>query len=80
MAYVFSNNTIGISKSIEMDLARIKVRDAINRNFKKKEKIMIISMQGNWTVRVKSKSAAYSQRFIISGATSGNGVHSGTPG
>ena len=41
---------------------------------------MIISMQGNWTVRVKSKSAAYSQRFIISGATSGNGVHSGTVG
>lgn len=41
---------------------------------------MIISMQGNWTVRVKSKSAAYSQQFIISGATSGNGVHAGTVG
>ncbi len=41
---------------------------------------MIISMQGNWTVRVKAKNAAYSQRFIISGATSGNGTHSGTTG
>lgn len=41
---------------------------------------MIIAMQGNWTVRVKSKSAAYSQRYIVSGATSGNGVHSGTVG
>lgn len=41
---------------------------------------MIISMQGNWTVRVKSKSAAYSQQFIISGAISGNGVHAGTVG
>ena len=41
---------------------------------------MIISMQGNWLVRVKSKSAAYSQRFIVNGATSGNGVHSGTVG
>ncbi len=41
---------------------------------------MIISMQGNWTVRVKSKSASYSQRFIINGATSGNGVQGGTVG
>lgn len=37
-------------------------------------------MQGNWNVRVKSKSAAYSQRFIVSGATSGNGEHAGTVG
>jgi len=36
---------------------------------------MIISMQGNWNVTVKSKSASYDQRFIIDGATSGNGVH-----
>lgn len=41
---------------------------------------MIISMQGNWTVRVKSKNAAFNQRFIISGATSGNGQHAGTVG
>ncbi|MEN8201989.1 MAG: hypothetical protein ABFS28_05285 [Bacteroidota bacterium] len=38
---------------------------------------MPISMQGAWFVRVKSKSASYDQRFIISGATSGNGVYSG---
>jgi hypothetical protein len=41
---------------------------------------MIISMQGNWTIRVKSKDAAFDQRFIISGATTGNGVHAGIPG
>jgi len=41
---------------------------------------MIISMQGDWTVRVKAKNAAYSQRFVINGATSGNGTHSGTVG
>ncbi len=41
---------------------------------------MIITMQGNWNVRVKSKSAAYSQRFVITGAVSGNGTHSGTVG
>jgi len=37
-------------------------------------------MQGNWTVGVKAKNAAYSQRFIISGALSGNGTHTGTVG
>lgn len=41
---------------------------------------MVISMQGSWTVSVKSKSAAFSQRFVISGANSGNGVHPGAPG
>ena len=41
---------------------------------------MIISMQGNWTVKVKSKNASYKQRFLVSGATSGNGVHAGTVG
>jgi len=46
----------------------------------KKEKIMIISMQGNWTVTVKSKSAAYNQRFVVSGAATGNGAHAGTTG
>ncbi|WP_140157783.1 hypothetical protein [Arenibacter amylolyticus] len=39
---------------------------------------MTISMQGNWTVAVKSKSASYPQRFVIQGANSGNGSHSGT--
>jgi hypothetical protein len=37
-------------------------------------------MQGNWNVTVKSKNAAWQQRFIIQGASSGNGVHQGTPG
>jgi len=41
---------------------------------------MLISMQGNWTVTVKSKSAAYAQRFIVSGATTGNGIQPGAPG
>lgn len=41
---------------------------------------MIISMQGNWTVAVKSKNAAFPQRFVVQGATSGNGAHSGTSG
>jgi hypothetical protein len=34
-------------------------------------------MQGSWTVSVKSKSASYAQRFIISGADSGNGTYEG---
>lgn len=38
---------------------------------------MPISMQGAWYVKVKSKSASYAQRFIISGATSGNGTYNG---
>ena len=41
---------------------------------------MIIAMQGNWTVTVKSKSAAFPQRFIVQGATTGNGIKAGTPG
>ncbi len=41
---------------------------------------MIITMQGNWTVSVKAKNATFSQRFIISGAITGNGTHSGTAG
>jgi len=41
---------------------------------------MIISMQGNWKVTVKSKSAAFQQRFVVQGAIIGNGVHAGTPG
>jgi hypothetical protein len=38
---------------------------------------MIISMQGNWTVKVKSKSASFPQRFIVNGATTGNGIYAG---
>lgn len=34
-------------------------------------------MQGSWIVRVKSKSAAFPQRFVISGATTGNGTYTG---
>ncbi len=36
---------------------------------------MIISMHGNWTISVKSKEAAFPQRFVVSGAFSGNGSH-----
>ena len=38
---------------------------------------MAIPMQGSWTVSVKSKNAAFPQRFIIAGATSGNGTYVG---
>ena len=38
---------------------------------------MSINMQGSWTVAVKSKEAAFNQRFIISGASSGNGTYAG---
>lgn len=41
---------------------------------------MAIPMQGAWTVTVKSKSAALSQRFIIAGADSGNGTYAGEVG
>ena len=41
---------------------------------------MAINMQGSWTVRVKSKSAAFAQRFVISGASSGNGTYAGNTG
>src|SRR4051794_10441894 len=41
---------------------------------------MAITMQGSWTVAVKAKNASFNQRFVISGATSGNGVHAGTVG
>jgi hypothetical protein len=41
---------------------------------------MAITMQGSWTLRVKSRNAAYAQRFIVSGAATGNGVHEGTVG
>lgn len=39
---------------------------------------MSVSMQGSWTVQVKSKSAAFAQRFIIEGSTNGaDGVYDG---
>src|SRR5262245_3692462 len=34
-------------------------------------------MQGAWTVAVQSKNAAFSQRFVIEGAASGNGTYAG---
>lgn len=36
---------------------------------------MLVTMQGTWTLTVKAKYAAFPQRFIISGATSGNGTY-----
>ena len=39
---------------------------------------MAITMQGNWTVQVKSKAAAFQQRFIIQGSSNGkDGVYNG---
>lgn len=38
---------------------------------------MLISMQGNWTVSVKSKSAAFPQQFKVIGASTGNGTYTG---
>jgi hypothetical protein len=36
---------------------------------------MPLIMHGNWTVAVKEKNAAFAQRFIVSGAASGNGAY-----
>lgn len=41
---------------------------------------MSISIQGTWNVQVIRKDAALDQRFIISGATAGNGVYPGQVG
>jgi hypothetical protein len=41
---------------------------------------MFISMQGNWTIHVKAKQADFPQRFIVSGAATGNGIHNATVG
>lgn len=41
---------------------------------------MPITMQGNWTLRVTARNAAYAQRFIVSGADTGDGVYDGTVG
>jgi hypothetical protein len=41
---------------------------------------MAINMQGPWTVSVTTKNAAWPQRFIVSGAASGNGTYNGVVG
>lgn len=41
---------------------------------------MAITMQGSWTVRVRARHAAYAQRFVVTGAEQGNGVHDGIVG
>lgn len=38
---------------------------------------MSVTMQGAWTISVKSKNAALPQRFVISGASTGNGTYAG---
>ncbi len=38
---------------------------------------MPITMQGNWTVSVKSKSASYKQRFVIQGSDGADGTYTG---
>jgi hypothetical protein len=42
--------------------------------------IMAILMRGNWDISVAQKEAGRDQRFIVSGAFSGNGVHPGVVG
>lgn len=42
--------------------------------------IMFISMQGNWSISVKSKNAAFPQCFKVIGASSGNGTYNGVVG
>jgi len=39
-----------------------------------------ITMQGSWTLRVKTRNAAYAPRFIVSGAATGNGTYDGIVG
>jgi hypothetical protein len=41
---------------------------------------MAINMQGNWTLRVKGRNAAFAQRFVVSGAITGNGTYDGVVG
>lgn len=41
---------------------------------------MIITMQGNWNVRVESKSASFDQQIVITGAASGDGTYVGVVG
>jgi len=41
---------------------------------------MAITMQGSWTLRVKSRNAALTQRFVVTGADSGNGSYDAAAG
>jgi len=41
---------------------------------------MSITLQGSWTVSVKSKDATYPQRFVISGSDSADGTYDGIVG
>lgn len=41
---------------------------------------MAITMQGSWTVRVRSRNAACAQRLVVEGAELGNGPHDGIVG
>ena len=41
---------------------------------------MYVTMQGNWTVAVKSKNAAFPQQFVISGSDSADGSYTGVVG
>lgn len=41
---------------------------------------MSLAMQGRWSVAVKSRSAAFAQRLVITGASTGAGTHAATPG
>ncbi len=41
---------------------------------------MALTFYGKWIVEVVSKDAAFDERFVISGAAVGNGVHSGVVG
>lgn len=41
---------------------------------------MAITMQGSWTLRVSARNAAFPQRFVVSGAATGNGTYDGTVG
>lgn len=41
---------------------------------------MAITMQGPWTLRVKSRNAALTQRFVVTGADTGNGSYDAAAG
>src|SRR5436190_1815382 len=41
---------------------------------------MAILMHGSWNIQVTQKFADREQRFIVSGASSGNGIHPGVVG
>jgi hypothetical protein len=41
---------------------------------------MAINLQGSWSISVKAKNAQFPQRFVVTGAATGNGAHPGNPG